>query len=411
MPSFATGFFIFALLITEMDHCGICGTETKLSGAGTPSVRNGRLRRFGRSLTRILRHDAPHLGLDVGSDGFVLATELLRQRYSGSGHRYTLEDLFYVVSTDDKRRFQVALSEAEVEEASGLLDRNSLQEEAGLHTPQSGDLHTDGLVQPSDPYPCSERCLNIKSRGKKWCVLAAGSIPCSSCLRGEDFVYVRATQGHSLPQIESSQLLTIVNSYEQLCSLVSDMCKLSVLDGGPPCGVLVLHGTYLRNWPQIKEEGLKRMSRRHIHLIAVPTWEQGNLCDCQGAYAPRWECMPAAKPGMCHPTSASQGVPFLCKGAGKAGEDILSCSTLGSCGLLCSCSLRGRPLNVRLKPGFRQTCDLLVVVNFRKAVESGIQFYFAANGVVCTEGNCWGLLPPNCLSFAFERQTGKLLHL
>ncbi|XP_072887516.1 tRNA 2'-phosphotransferase 1 isoform X2 [Hemitrygon akajei] len=57
---------------------------------------------------------------------------------------------------------------------------------------------------------------------------------------------IRANQGHTL-QVEELELTPI--------SL-----------GGGNLPAQAVHGTYLRHWPLIKAEGLRRLSRQHIHL-------------------------------------------------------------------------------------------------------------------------------------------------
>lgn len=55
---------------------------------------------------------------------------------------------------------------------------------------------------------------------------------------------IRANQGHSLTNVQMTM------------SIVDDASKLPV----------AVHGTYYRFWEKIKSEGLKRMTRNHIHL-------------------------------------------------------------------------------------------------------------------------------------------------
>uniref|UniRef100_A0A8C4QVR7 2'-phosphotransferase n=1 Tax=Eptatretus burgeri TaxID=7764 RepID=A0A8C4QVR7_EPTBU len=65
------------------------------------------------------------------------------------------------------------------------------------------------------------------------------SSPSTGCLQ------IRANQGHSL-ELEELELTPI--------TLASELPKV------------VLHGTYLRSWPSIRENGLSRMGRMHIHF-------------------------------------------------------------------------------------------------------------------------------------------------
>ncbi|KRX10827.1 hypothetical protein PPERSA_00997 [Pseudocohnilembus persalinus] len=58
--------------------------------------------------------------------------------------------------------------------------------------------------------------------------------------------YIRATQGHSIKTVNDEDLLEQVN----------DASKFPV----------VVHGTYKKFWEQIRKEGLKPMSRNHVHF-------------------------------------------------------------------------------------------------------------------------------------------------
>ncbi|KAL4705787.1 hypothetical protein ACJJTC_016381 [Scirpophaga incertulas] len=64
---------------------------------------------------------------------------------------------------------------------------------------------------------------------------------------------VKATQGHSI-DISDAELLPITK----------------------PIYKTVVHGTYMKCWPQIKAQGLSRMKRRHIHF-AKGTLEDKNI--------------------------------------------------------------------------------------------------------------------------------------
>ena len=63
---------------------------------------------------------------------------------------------------------------------------------------------------------------------------------------GKEELYIRATQGHTIKAIDDEKLLTRIED-----------CKAYPL---------VVHGTYFKFWSSIIKEGLKSMSRNHIHL-------------------------------------------------------------------------------------------------------------------------------------------------
>ncbi|KAJ8720448.1 hypothetical protein PYW07_012491 [Mythimna separata] len=62
--------------------------------------------------------------------------------------------------------------------------------------------------------------------------------PSTNCLE------IKANQGHTITEVSDTELIPITE----------------------PKYNTVIHGTYLKCWPQIKNEGLSRMKRKHIHL-------------------------------------------------------------------------------------------------------------------------------------------------
>ncbi|RAL48970.1 hypothetical protein DM860_001290 [Cuscuta australis] len=143
---------------------------------------NDKIEALGRLLTRILRHMASELKLNMRSDGFVKVQDLLKlnmKTFANIPMRlHTFDDIKEAVRKDNKQRF-------------------SLLEE-------SGEL------------------------------------------------WIRANQGHSIVTVETEQLLKPVISAEEV----------------PVC----VHGTYKRNLQSILEQGLKCMTRLHIHFsCGLPT--------------------------------------------------------------------------------------------------------------------------------------------
>lgn len=67
------------------------------------------------------------------------------------------------------------------------------------------------------------------------------------CTHPEDGrLQIRANQGHSVQ--------------------VVDLELKPVMAGSPDCPAEAVHGSYLRNWSSIQQQGLSRMKRTHIHL-------------------------------------------------------------------------------------------------------------------------------------------------
>ncbi|KAL3973155.1 protein SCO2 [Sarotherodon galilaeus] len=66
---------------------------------------------------------------------------------------------------------------------------------------------------------------------------------------------IRANQGHSVQ--------------------VVDLELKPVTAGSPDCPAEAVHGSYLRNWSSIQQQGLSRMKRTHIHLARGLAGEDG----------------------------------------------------------------------------------------------------------------------------------------
>ncbi|KAL1940770.1 hypothetical protein VTO73DRAFT_7811 [Trametes versicolor] len=122
---------------------------------------------------------------------------------------------------------------------------------------------------------------------------------------GEEVWWIRANQGHSIK--------SVVLEYEPIKSANEIPTSIAV------------HGTNKRAWESIKEQGLSKMARNHIHL--------------------------------------AQGV---------AGSGVIS--------------------------GMRSSSQILIYVDVQKALDAGIKFYISANGVVLTEGDERGFVPPQFFS-------------
>lgn len=59
------------------------------------------------------------------------------------------------------------------------------------------------------------------------------------------------------------------------CDKVVDLELKPVLTGSPDCPAEAVHGSYLRNWRSIQQQGLSRMKRTHIHLASGLPGEDG----------------------------------------------------------------------------------------------------------------------------------------
>lgn len=324
-------------------RCPLCGekegdtptqdSENRHSGASAAVPPYGRqetnrttLDSFSRRLTKLLRHEGPRRGLLVRADGFVSVSSILPL---AENRPFFLSDLLYVISTDEKQRFQLAFIRA-----------NSPTDTECTCTPTGGPQETMRI-------------------------LPAGEVCCTRCAAGTSGLHVRATQGHSISEVESRLLFSPIRSQRELEEAVMGSISTSRVQGSPRDGrVTLVHGTYLRLWDDIKREGLKRMRRRHVH------------------FTPFWGVWGGSGSDILVPVKEKERDEMK---ATKADTVSLSVS------------------------GFRASCDLLLILDLEKAMEKGLCFFLAANGVVLTEGNGRGAVPPDCIAAAVERHTGKIV--
>lgn len=386
-------------------HTGCAPEHTGPPPGGAPSLYS-----FSRRLTKLLRHDGPRRGVPVGADGFVPVGAILSLP---ENKLISLSDIFVVVHTDPKQRFQLA-----------------------LRTPSKNSLEVTEEALKGD----SER-----GSQEHWRILPAGEVCCMRCLQeGAPEVYVRATQGHSICEVQSELLLSPVRSRIELEEAVAKTLlgpEVAAAGGGAPqrasssCGgplqvcvvgeeggrsppsvtpsfvkkgVTLVHGTYLRLWGNIKIEGLKRMRRRHVHF--VPYWGvwRGSLSDISPS---------AYKDAGSHEKEIQQQQQYLQLQQRQQQEQQQQEQVQQQQQLLLLQEHEQqrqerlqRQLRACAVSGFRDNCDLLIVLDFEKSLEAGLKIFVAANGVALTEGDKRGAVPSSCIAAAVERHSGRILN-
>ena len=178
-----------------------------------------------KSLSWVLRHSAPSLGLKLSSDGFVPVEHILTLNHArfrkGNGQtKYSVEDVIRVVENNDKKRFRLEYKDnddictkrnntANASKLSSSLDQNTTS------------INNTAIVKGEDDETHNNKVLCI-----------------------------RANQGHSLKGLKTDQLL------QQLtCEELSNP------------NLSIIHGTTHKAWrDHIKHKGLNRMKRNHIHF-------------------------------------------------------------------------------------------------------------------------------------------------
>ena len=165
-----------------------------------------------KSLSWVLRHKAPSLGLQLAPDGYVPVVNVLTLNHprfckENGQPKYTVEDVARVVEDNDKQRFRL-----EYRDASSLGE--------GAAAPSNNDANMGKNNTDTDE----------DAHNKVLCI--------------------RANQGHSLKCLQSDQLLTPLTKEELSQPSLS-----------------IIHGTTKKAWENhIRHEGLSRMKRNHIHF-------------------------------------------------------------------------------------------------------------------------------------------------
>ena len=147
--------------------------------------------------------------------------------------------------------------------------------------------------------------------------------------RDPSHFYIRANQGHSMKGVEAENLLTPIT-----------------LEDDASIPETVVHGTFYGAWENIlKDGGLKRMGRNHIHFSTGPPLQQ-----------------------VLKSLDAGAGV-----GSGDARKGTLSKLMDDS----------------KVVSGMRRDAQILIYIDIRKALrqEDGMKWWRSENGVVLTEGN------------------------
>lgn len=173
-------------------------SQPRQESKGRHQHQSKSLKKISHSLSWALRHQAPQLNLTMTPDGFVPLEEILRHKHPKL-KGFTEEQIRQVVAENDKQRF-------------------SLQQ------------------KPATEYAASV----VVSDGTAdiWCI--------------------RANQGHSIPGIDPTLLLTKLE-HDELAALP-----------------VILHGTYVDAWKNIQKSGyLSRMNRNHMHFAAGLPGENG----------------------------------------------------------------------------------------------------------------------------------------
>lgn len=161
-----------------------------------------------------------------------------------------------------------------------------------------------------------------------------------------------------------------------------------ILAGSPDCPAEAVHGSYLHNWSSIKQQGLSRMNRTHIHLAPGLPGEDGvvsgNLLLLVCRTDVGW-------------TNISTFIVFVL--VSRHEERLWSCC-------VCWCpQSTGRYIYSSNCPQLKMLNYLYMCSNVQFMIcdsIDGIEFFWSENGVLLTAGNTEGMLLPKYFSRALR---------
>eukprot|EP01039_Chlorochromonas_danica_P009980 gene9980-11038_t len=255
--------------------------------------------KWSKKLSWALRHHAVELGLSMRSDGYVLVSELLSHKeFKG----LTWEVLQSIVEGNEKKRF--------------------------------------ALLPPQPQTQTNSDCPSSSSSTTTTAAAAAGDAAVSTDCSGW---MIRAAQGHTMSFVEDESLLTPITSEDDLAARTSSR--------------LVLHGTYRKFLPAIQAEGLKAMSRNHIHFaIDFPV---------------------SKKPAKQHLSAEEEQKQGEEKGVNEASSGA-------------ACASGSKAIS-----GVRASAEVAIIIDLVSALAEGVVFLLSSNNVVLSRGlGDSGILPP-----------------
>lgn len=242
--------------------------------------------KLSRLLSKVLRHKALEYGFNVSEEGYISVDELLSHSLF---QNYSRADLLSVVENNDKNRFSILAKER------------------------------------------SDVTVRVRDEDNS---------------EGQQELFIRANQGHSMTQIAAEKLLVEIKSLEELHA-----------------GICV-HGTSFTAWKQIKASGgLSRMKRNHIHFAnGLPAYHE------------------------------FQKNPELQKMFQSINVSPRQSSLL------------------EVKSGMRKTATVFIFIDVSEALKAGIKLYRSENEVILSPGQGdSGMIPLNYVSKVYDLKTNSIL--
>ncbi|KAK5264149.1 tRNA 2'-phosphotransferase [Exophiala xenobiotica] len=210
-----------------------------------------------KALSRLLRHAAVQERIPIDTHGYVRIDHLLAwQKLRSMKPPVTFDEVVEVVQSNEKKRFALRFVGAD---AGADKDNpttptpipTQTESEEGVDGPHLSAAAAEIDAEETMAESETQRAVSIYESHKAQDTLDEKNVI-------KDF-FIRATQGHSMKDVEAENLLTPIT-----------------LDGDDPASLpdTVVHGTFYGAWDAILTSGgLKKMNRNHVHFATGPKLE------------------------------------------------------------------------------------------------------------------------------------------
>nr|CAD7437964.1 unnamed protein product [Timema bartmani] len=211
---------------------------------------------------------------------------------------------------------------------------------------------------------------------------------------------IRANQGHSIKKITNLDLTPIIDERDF---------------------PVIIHGTHWQHWDQIRTEGLSRMNRLHIHFSpGEPSDSQvisGMRQSCQiyiyidvrKALAVKYVVITLKKITNLDltPIIDERDFPVIIHGTHWQHWDQIRTEGLSRMNRLHIHFSPGEPSDSQVISGMRQSCQIYIYIDVRKALADGLKFYKSKNNVILSPGNERGYIRPQYFSQVVQVSPSK----
>ncbi|KAK5455100.1 tRNA 2'-phosphotransferase [Exophiala xenobiotica] len=328
-----------------------------------------------KALSRLLRHAAVQERIPIDTHGYVRMDHLLAwQKLRSMKPPVTFDEVVEVVQSNEKKRF--ALKFVGVDAAD--KDNNPTtpiptQTEQGVDDPHlsaaAAEIDAEEKMAESETQRAVSVYESLKAEAEAEAEDTLDEKKKNVIIK--DF-FIRATQGHSMKDVEAENLLRPIT-----------------LDADDPASIpdTVVHGTFYGAWDAILTSGgLKKMNRNHVHFATGPKLE--DVLARLGVDRGQGQGQRVDRDGGREQDDNGDGHGH---GDGNDGDKMMkkeaSTTTPTTTGL-------GQVLGEnKVISGMRSDAQILVYIDIRRALEESsgqgqgpMKWWRSENGVILTDG-------------------------